>query len=58
MHQAKKGDQWHFGMEAHIGVDADAQLAHAVLSKRSFLRPGGDSITLSLAKHTDSLSRQ
>ncbi len=22
MHQAKKGNQWHFGMKAHIGVDA------------------------------------
>jgi IS5 family transposase len=23
MHQTKKGDQWHFGMKAHIGVDSD-----------------------------------
>ena len=23
MHQTKKGNQWHFGMKAHIGVDAD-----------------------------------
>jgi IS5 family transposase len=23
MHQTKKGNQWHFGMNAHIGVDAD-----------------------------------
>ena len=22
MHQSKKGNQWHFGMKAHIGVDA------------------------------------
>ena len=22
MHQTKKGNQWHFGMKAHIGVDA------------------------------------
>jgi len=21
MHQTKKGNQWHFGMKAHIGVD-------------------------------------
>ena len=39
MRQAKKGDQWHFGMKVHIEVDADAGLVHAVLSKRSFLRP-------------------
>ena len=23
MHQSKKGNQWYFGMKAHIGVDAD-----------------------------------
>ncbi len=28
MHQAKKGQQWHFGMKAHIGVDADSGLVH------------------------------
>ena len=22
MHQSKKGNEWHFGMKAHIGVDA------------------------------------
>jgi transposase, IS5 family len=22
MHQTRKGNQWHFGMKAHIGVDA------------------------------------
>src|SRR5574337_1209014 len=26
MHQTKKGNQWHFGMKAHIGVDADSGL--------------------------------
>lgn len=30
MHQAKKGNQWHFGMKAHIGVDADSGLVHTV----------------------------
>lgn len=30
MHQAKKGDQWHFGMKMHIGVDADSGLIHSV----------------------------
>jgi IS5 family transposase len=31
MHQTKKGIQWHFGMKAHIGVDADSGLVHTVV---------------------------
>jgi len=31
MHQAKKGNQWFFGMKAHIGVDAESGLVHAVI---------------------------
>lgn len=31
MDQAKKSNQWHFGMRAHIGVDADSDLAHTVM---------------------------
>ena len=31
VHQAKKGNQWHFGMKAHIGVDADSGLVHSVV---------------------------
>ena len=30
MHQTKKGNQWHFGMQAHIGVDAEAGLVHSM----------------------------
>jgi transposase, IS5 family len=30
MHQTKKGEQWFFGMKAHIGVDADSGLVHSV----------------------------
>jgi IS5 family transposase len=30
MHQTKKGTQWHFGMKAHIGLDADSGLVHTV----------------------------
>ena len=30
MHQTKKGNQWHFGMKAHIGVDAETGLAHSL----------------------------
>ena len=31
MRQTKKGNQWHFGMKAHIGVDADSGLVHSVI---------------------------
>ena len=30
MHQTKKGNQWYFGMKAHIGVDSKAKIIHAV----------------------------
>lgn len=30
MHQSKKGNQWHHGMKAHIGVDAESGLVHTV----------------------------
>ena len=30
MHQTRKGRQWHFGMKAHIGVDAETKLVHSV----------------------------
>ena len=30
MHQSQKGNQWHFGMKAHIGVDAESGLVHTV----------------------------
>ncbi len=30
MHQTKKGNQWHHGMKAHIGTDAEGGLVHSV----------------------------
>ncbi|MBO2639297.1 IS5 family transposase [Shewanella algae] len=30
MRQAKKGNQWYFGMKAHIGVDAKSGLTHSL----------------------------
>jgi transposase, IS5 family len=33
MHQTKKGNQWYFGMKAHIGVDASSGLVHTVVTK-------------------------
>lgn len=32
MHQTKKGNQWYFGMKAHIGVDAESGLTHTVVT--------------------------
>lgn len=29
MHQTKKGNQWHFGMKVHIGVDSRSGLVHS-----------------------------
>ncbi len=29
MHQAKKGNQWHFGMKVHIGADSKTGLIHS-----------------------------
>jgi IS5 family transposase len=31
MHSTKKGNQYYFGMKAHIGVDADSGLVHSVV---------------------------
>lgn len=30
MHQTKKGNQWYFGMKAHVGADAHSGLVHSV----------------------------
>lgn len=30
MHQVRKGNQWYFGMKAHVGVDAESKLIHSV----------------------------
>jgi transposase, IS5 family len=32
MHQTKKGNQWHFGMKAHIGVDQESGLVHTLVT--------------------------
>jgi len=32
MHQTKKGNQWYFGMKAHIGVDSRHKLIHCVVA--------------------------
>ena len=30
MHQTKKGNEWHFGMKVHIGVDSETGVVHSV----------------------------
>ena len=31
MHQTKKGNEWHFGMKAHVGVDSQNKVIHSVV---------------------------
>ena len=30
MHQTKKGNEWHFGMKVHIGVDSQTGVVHSM----------------------------
>ena len=32
MHQAKKGNEWHFGMKAHVGVDSKFKIVHSAVA--------------------------
>src|ERR1019366_8241242 len=32
MHQTKKGNQWYFGMKAHVGVDSKTKIIHTVVA--------------------------
>jgi IS5 family transposase len=32
MHQTKKGQQWYFGMKAHVGVDTEHKVIHSVVA--------------------------
>ncbi len=31
MHQTRKGNQWYFGMKAHVGVDSKSKLIHSIV---------------------------
>jgi transposase, IS5 family len=31
MHQTKKGNQWYFGMKAHVGVDSKTKMIHSAI---------------------------
>jgi IS5 family transposase len=32
MHQTKKGNEWHFGMKAHVGVDSVQRIIHTIVA--------------------------
>ena len=32
MHQTKKGNQWYFGMKAHVGVDSKTKIIHSAVA--------------------------
>ena len=50
MHQTKKGNQWYFGMKAHIGVDSKTKLIHHVVATSANVH---DSVVLGDLLHGD-----
>jgi IS5 family transposase len=53
MHQTKKGNQWYFGMKAHIGVDADSGLVHTVKGTAANVNDVVEAHSLLHGKQTD-----
>jgi IS5 family transposase len=53
MHQSKKGQQWFFGMKAHIGVDADSGLVHTVRGTSGHLNDVVEANSLLHGQETD-----
>lgn len=50
MHQTRKGNQWYFGMKAHIGVDSKTKLVHSVVATPANVH---DSVVLGDLLHGD-----
>jgi IS5 family transposase len=48
MHQTKKGNEWHFGMKAHIGVDSRTKIIHSVVASAANVH---DSLALPVLLH-------
>jgi IS5 family transposase len=48
MHQTKKGNQWYFGMKAHIGVDSRTKIIHSVAASAANIH---DSLALPALLH-------
>ncbi len=40
MHQTKKGNQWYFGMKAHVGVDRKTKLVHTAVATAANVADG------------------
>ena len=40
MRQTKKGNEWHFGMKVHIGVDSETGVVHSMPSERACVGAG------------------
>ena len=53
MHQTKKGNQWYFGIKAHIGVDADGGLVHTVKGTAANVNDVVEAHSLLHAEETD-----
>ena len=55
-HQVKKGNTWHFGYKAHIGVDQDSGLVHSI-EVTDVNTHYGDGRYLSAEKWDDTITR-
>jgi IS5 family transposase len=56
MHQTKKGNQWYFGMKAHIGVDAESGLVHSVVATAANVSDVSQTHALLHGEETDVLA--
>ena len=52
MHSSKKGNQWYFGMKAHIGADAESGLVHTVRGTSGHVSDIAEAHNLLHAKET------
>lgn len=53
MHQSKKGNQWYFGMKAHIGVGAESGLVQTVRSTAGYVNDVVEANSLLHGEETD-----
>lgn len=53
MRQTKKGNQWYFGMKAHIGVDAESGPVHSVVTAQANVNDVTQAHALLHAEETD-----
>lgn len=53
MPQTKKGNQWYFGMKAHIGVDAQSGLVHTVIGTAANVNDVTKAVCLLHGQETD-----